>query len=177
MHILRNTADVELRIQAAGGSFITFADSTNDDNWFFTKQNVDDGRFEMTSQLDVGGANTINLAMFLEPDGDMTIDGTLTENSDKNAKMAIEPVNPAEVLEKLSTLEVARWTYKDDTSGARHMGPMAQDFYAAFGLGTTETGISTLDTSGVAIAAIQALQAENAALLQRIETLEATLAD
>jgi hypothetical protein len=45
---------------------------------------------------------------------------------------------------------------------------MAQDFYAAFGLGSTDKGIATVDSDGVALAAIQAL-------LKRIETLEALL--
>ena len=49
---------------------------------------------------------------------------------------------------------------------------MAQDFYAAFGLGSSDTGISTMDTSGVALAAIQALSAENAQLKVRLEALE-----
>ena len=37
------------------------------------------------------------------------------------------------------------------------MGPMAQDFYAAFGLGNGERHIASLDTGGVALAAIQGL--------------------
>jgi len=71
--------------------------------------------------------------------------------------MAIVPVDASAILDKVAELPVSMWTYKDDTSGARHVGPMAQDFYAAFGLGATETGIATLDTSGVALASIKAL--------------------
>ena len=39
----------------------------------------------------------------------------------------------------------------------RHIGPVAQDFHAAFGLGTHETAIATVDADGVALAAIQGL--------------------
>ena len=177
LHINRESANVELRIEADGGSFITFADETNDDNWFITKQNTNNGRLEFGSQLDVGGANTFTLAAILEADGDMTIDGTLTQNSDKNAKMAIVPVDTGEILEKVAALPVSSWVYKDDADAATHIGPMAQDFYALFGTGASETGISSIDTSGVALAAIQALVAQNAALTARLETLEAQLAD
>ena len=36
---------------------------------------------------------------------------------------------------------------------------MAQDFYAAFGLGESDKGIDTVDADGVALAAIQGLNA------------------
>jgi hypothetical protein len=49
---------------------------------------------------------------------------------------------------------------------------MAQDFRAAFGLGADERHIGTIDESGVALAAIQALAKENAELRQRLEVLE-----
>ncbi|MEL7043384.1 MAG: hypothetical protein AAGL90_17835, partial [Pseudomonadota bacterium] len=58
--------------------------------------------------------NVADQVFLLASNGNLIIGGTLTENSDKNAKMAIEPVDPAEVLEKLSQLEVSHWTYKDD---------------------------------------------------------------
>jgi len=90
----------------------------------------------------------------------MTIGGTLTENSDKIAKMAIEPVDEAAILDKVAALPVSAWSYKDDAPGIRHIGPMAQDFHAAFGLGHTDKGIATLDTSGVALASIKALHDE-----------------
>jgi hypothetical protein len=41
---------------------------------------------------------------------------------------------------------------------------MAQDFYAAFGVGEDDTHITTVDADGVALAAIQGLYAENQAL-------------
>jgi len=133
--------------------------------------------------LPVGGASDVFLLSAAT--GNLTIGGNLTENSDKNAKMAIQPIDPAEILQKVVALPVSTWTYKDEAaSGVRHIGPMAQDFYALFGTGHTDKGISTLDTSGVALAAIKALSDENAelrALLaaqdDRLNKLETHIAD
>jgi hypothetical protein len=61
------------------------------------------------------------------------------------------------VLNKVLALPIKEWSYKDSIDNIRHIGPMAEDFYEAFGLGESETGIATLDTSGVALAAIQGL--------------------
>jgi hypothetical protein len=104
----------------------------------------------------------------------MTIDGTLTQNSDCTRKQGIVPVNTADILSKVTALPVSSWSYIDDKNpDVRHIGPMAQDFYALFGTGQNERGISSLDASGVALAAIQALAAENARLKERMEALEA----
>ena len=103
--------------------------------------------------------------------GDAILAGLLTENSDINDKQNIEPVDGRNILEKLTNLEISEWSYKDAPAD-RHVGPMAQDFYAAFGLGRTDKGIATLDSSGVALAAIKALIEENAALKARLELLE-----
>jgi hypothetical protein len=119
-------------------------------------------------------------AMVIEQSGNMTITGALTQNSDKNNKMAIVPVAHDEILAKVAALPISAWTYKNDAErGIRHIGPMAQDFYAAFETGAGPTGISTIDTGGVALAAIKALSEENnaqrdliAQLSSRLEALE-----
>ena len=49
------------------------------------------------------------------------------------------------------------WNYKSQDPGIRHLGPIAQDFYAAFRLGEDDKHISTVDEEGVALAAIQGL--------------------
>lgn len=103
--------------------------------------------------------------------GDAVLAGVLTELSDVNSKQDIESVNGRNVLEKLTSLEISEWSYKDSPAD-RHVGPMAQDFYAAFGLGNSDTGIATLDSSGVALAAIKALIVENASLKERLSLLE-----
>jgi hypothetical protein len=80
-----------------------------------------------------------------------------------------EPVNGAEVLEKLAELPVSTWNYKGDDPSVRHLGPMAQDFHAAFGLGDGDRTINLLDANGVAVVAIQALY-------RRVKLLEAEVA-
>jgi len=106
----------------------------------------------------------------VENNGDVNIAGVLTENSDVHAKQDIESVDGRNILEKLSQLEISEWSYKDAPKD-RHIGPMAQDFRAAFGLGHTDKGISTLDSSGVALAAIQALADQNRQLADQNQQL------
>ncbi|NOY15833.1 MAG: tail fiber domain-containing protein, partial [Gammaproteobacteria bacterium] len=98
--------------------------------------------------------------------GNAILAGVLTENSDVNSKQHIEPVDGRNILAKLSKLEISEWSYKDAPAD-RYVGPMAQDFYAAFGLGRTDKGIATLDSSGVALAAIKVLIEENASLKEQ----------
>jgi hypothetical protein len=83
--------------------------------------------------------------------------GAWTTVSDRNAKENFAPVDPQEVLEKVAALPLSSWNYKSQDASIRHVGPMAQDFKAAFGLGESETGITTVDADGVALAAIQGL--------------------
>ncbi|WP_246097811.1 tail fiber domain-containing protein [Rhodococcus spelaei] len=67
------------------------------------------------------------------------------------------PVGANEVLERLATLPVSVWTYRFDHDSVRHMGPMAQDFAATFGLGSSDRTIALVDANGVCMASIQAL--------------------
>lgn len=94
--------------------------------------------------------------------------------SDSNAKTAVEPVQPREILKKVAALPVTSWRYKHDPQ-RRYIGPMAQDFHQAFGLGADDKTISTLDTDGVTLAAIQGLVEELKDRDARIEKLEARL--
>src|SRR5205085_10294927 len=97
--------------------------------------------------------------------------------SDRNLKANIAAVDSRDVLQRLVSLPVSTWNYTAQGDGIRHIGPMAQDFKAAFGLGEDDTTISTVDEQGVALAAIQGLyattQAQNTALGQQNATLEA----
>ncbi len=83
--------------------------------------------------------------------------GSWTSLSDRNAKENIEPVDTIDVLERVTSLAVTTWNYKSQDASIRHMGPMAQDFYSAFGLGEDDKGITAIDAEGVAFAAIQGL--------------------
>jgi hypothetical protein len=80
--------------------------------------------------------------------------------SDRNGKDNIEAVDPEAVLTKLVAIPIATWRWQGEDQRFRHMGPMAQDFYAAYHLGANDTHIVTVDAEGVALAAIQGLYAE-----------------
>jgi hypothetical protein len=80
--------------------------------------------------------------------------------SDRRFKDYVRTVDGRRVLRKLAAMPISTWNWKSQDPGIRHMGPMAQDFRAAFGLGESETHISTVDADGVALAAIQGLHAE-----------------
>ncbi len=77
--------------------------------------------------------------------------------SDRNLKENFQDVDPHELLEELSRVPITTWNYKAQGKQVRHMGPMAQDFYAAFGVGENDRHITTVDSDGVALAAIQGL--------------------
>lgn len=85
---------------------------------------------------------------------------------------ADEPFDGYEVLEKLAALPVSTWNYTWDPPTTRHLGPMAQDFMAAFGLGDDDTKINLLDANGVNMVAIQALYRKLTALEARVAELE-----
>jgi len=89
-------------------------------------------------------------------------------------------VNSREVLDKVAALPLSKWNYKLDGS-SRHLGPMAQDFYAAFGVGPDDKHITTVDADGVALAAIQGLNQKLEEQLARkdgeIRELQAAVAD
>jgi hypothetical protein len=115
-------------------------------------------------------------------------DGSWTFSSDRNLKDNFQPVDGEAVLQKVAALPMTEWNYAGYEQ--RHIGPMAQDFHAAFPLNGNGTTLNSLDLDGVAFAAIQGLyrrnealkadaedlRRENAELRARIERLERVLA-
>jgi len=95
-----------------------------------------------------------------------------TSSSDRNAKENIRPIDTSLILQHLADMPITRWNYIDDPNQRDYIGPMAQDFHAAFDLGE-ETSINTMDTDGVALAAIQELTQRNDELNRRVAELEA----
>lgn len=85
----------------------------------------------------------------------LTDTGVWTNTSDRNKKENFKSLDPQWVLAQVAAMPVTEWNYIGDES--RHIGPVAQDFYAAFGLGDSDKHIAALDTGGVALASIQAL--------------------
>lgn len=144
---------------------------------------------------------------FIANNGDIQVpQGTVIHGSSRSYKRDIQPVNAARILEKVAGLPIATWRYDRssdrDALPSLHLGPMAEDFHAAFGLGGDDKSIGMGDVSGVALAAIQGLKNEmegkfsrlqerlmakeakiatleqrNAGLLARLERLEELLFD
>lgn len=116
--------------------------------------------------------------------GTFEVTAGINNQSSKHLKHKFETLNAASVLSKIVTMDISEWSYRAHTD-QRHIGPIAEDFHAAFGLGKDDQSISTIDASGVALVAIQALNDEliktNEALnsqlnqlIQRLEKLEAS---
>jgi hypothetical protein len=152
-----------LRIANNGASTFRFDNTSTGQNWGFGA--LAGGNFFIAATPGTG------LAMTLTSAGNMTIQGTLTQSSDRNSKSDIVEVDVGQVLDKVTALPIATWRYRQDE--ARHMGPMAQDFAAVFGLGADDKHIAPGDMAAVALAAIQALQTQNARLAERVAALEA----
>ena len=83
--------------------------------------------------------------------------GTWTSCSDSAAKADITPAQNQHILSAVRSLPIYAWRYRGEPDSIRHVGPMAQDFYAAFGLGADDKSIPVVDADGVALAAIQEL--------------------
>lgn len=103
----------------------------------------------------------------------LTTGGVWQNASDVNSKHRFEQISNEEILEKLRKLPVTRWSYKTEAENIRHIGPMAQDFYAAFGLGSDNRGIGTVDADGVALTGIKALEERTRNLASELESLKA----
>jgi hypothetical protein len=116
--------------------------------------------------------------------------------SDRSIKTDINAIKPDDILTRVAQLPISSWRYHNEAAGIRHVGPMAQDFKAAFGLGDSDKYIGFVDEGGVALAAIQGLhqklqdqsaqlnarddeiqnlKEKNTLLEQRLENLERTI--
>jgi hypothetical protein len=108
-----------------------------------------------------------SLRMNLDYNGNLTTSGTVNGTSDRNAKEKFAAISSRAVLEKVAALPISEWNFRNE-SAIRHIGPMAQDFYAAFNVGMDDKHIATVDADGVALAAIQGLN-------QKVEDLNGEL--
>ncbi|MFL5806083.1 MAG: tail fiber domain-containing protein [Roseiflexaceae bacterium] len=151
--------------------------------------NVGIGTASPQQRLHVNGNTQIDGS--LQVKGSVQVEGRVTELSDMHAKQDFAAVDGQLVLLRLRGVPILTWRYRADASGVRHMGPTAQDFFAAFGLGQDERHIAPLDANGVTLAAVQeldrmvqardaqiaTLERQNADLSERLARLEAIVAD
>jgi hypothetical protein len=117
--------------------------------------NIDIGSPGSTSDNNIIRIGTTQTATYLS--GTVYANGVAL-TSDRNAKENFATLDAETVLARVASLPVTEWNYKAEDTEVRHLGPMAQDFHAAFGLnGSDDKHISMVDESGVALAAIQGL--------------------
>ncbi|MEO5623694.1 MAG: tail fiber domain-containing protein [Dokdonella sp.] len=135
-----------------------------------------------TSSIDIAasgnvGVGTASPAAKLDVMGDMLVHGTISQLSSRTAKEHFAEIDGKLVLAKLDALPISTWNYRGADSGDRHLGPVAEDFHAAFGLGPSDHFVAPNDVAGVALASVKALQQEVRARDQRIEALESRLSE
>lgn len=186
---------------ARQGSFV-FADRSTIDtlragvnhssNWrvsggfrIFTSSNLSTG-VTLQSGATVSNWGQSNAVISTSTGALLTTGGVWQNASDVNKKHLFETVSGEEILRKLQSLSIQKWSYKSEEEDVKHIGPTAQDFYSTFHLGTDEKSIGTVDADGIALAAVQALNTrtqqqsteiesvkkENEALRKRLELLE-----
>jgi hypothetical protein len=172
---------------ARQGSFV-FADRSSVDslragvnhsaNWrtsggfrIFTSSNLSTG-VTIQSGASISNWSQSNAVISTSTGAYLHTNGTWTNASDRNRKHLFETVHGEDVLTRLRALPITTWSYKVENRDVRHLGPMAQDFRATFGLGDDDKVISTVDGDGVALAAAKALEARTAEQKARIEALE-----
>ncbi|TQV80222.1 tail fiber domain-containing protein [Aliikangiella coralliicola] len=102
----------------------------------------------------------------------LVVNGTVVSSSSRTVKDNIVSVDSGKILNMLSKLAIKKWNYINDGSSIKHIGPIAEEFYELFGLGSDDKHIASLDTSGIALAAIQALNEEVKDKNSKIESLE-----
>lgn len=148
-------------IGVQSSTFYCRTDAAASFSWFRGGEHVNEANSPGT-----GGVEMMRLTS-----GGLRVNGTFVSASDRNLKENFQATDPQEVLSKVTALPIASWNYKDDPS-SRHLGPMAQDFHAAFGVGPDDRHIATVDADGVALAAIQGL---NQKLEETVRRQEAQL--
>ncbi len=149
------------------GSFV-FADSNDA---VFSSQAANEfsvratGGVRFVTAIDDGGAPVSGVLL---PAGS----GSWSFLSGAAFKTNIEPVDSHELMENLAKLPLYTWSYAAQEPSTRHMGPLSEDFFAAFGLGENDQYISAIDLLGVSLASASALNEGQQADRVQIELLE-----
>ena len=124
-----------------------------------------------------GLADAVNLqagnGIILGTNGNtLTITAQSGVPSDRDIKTDFAPVSAKNILARVSALPISSWRYTNEIANVRHVGPMAQDFRAAFSLGSGDKFIDFVDEEGVALSAIQGL---NQKLEEQLKTKDAEI--
>jgi hypothetical protein len=98
--------------------------------------------------------------------------GVFNCTSSRYTKENFFAVSGEDVLNSLRKIPVTSWNYISEGQQVRHLGPMAEDFYKAFRLGTGNTSIGVQDLAGVSLAAVKALDQRTTELQQKTAEVE-----
>jgi len=119
----------DLRLASAGES------------WRFTNRGE-----VMTLSRDGSGGEELEIRGRLDAAGPtMVVQGSVqgtqvVNSSSRKLKTGFEDLDASTVLAKLAELPVSTWRYRHEPEGTHHVGPVAEDFQALFGLGDGEIG-------------------------------------
>mgnify|MGYP005843481707 CR=1 FL=1 len=152
-------ADIDLRLVTRGDKQVSV----------FVRDSA--GTLAISPQSLTSGSNRLEVFGGTGGDASLSYGGTWTNASSRAYKTGFATIDPADVLARVVDLPITTWSYRESTEG-RHMGPMAEDFHAAFGLANDDKSIATVDADGVALAAIQGLAAENVELRRQSTALQ-----
>ena len=94
--------------------------------------------------------------------------------SDRHQKTGFAPVDNQTILDQVARLSITTWRYTNEPT-VQHIGPVAQDFKAAFNVGSDDKHIATVDADGVLFAAVQGLNQKLEAELKAKDTRIAAL--
>lgn len=179
-HEARMTADVAgPRIEISSASTVRASMSLNgvqvsDNSGTVVSEIGSDGNAYIAGNMKFGA---VSGAHRIDVEGGAYCDGANWVNaSDANSKENFASVDGREILNKLDRLDITRWNYKGQANAA-HIGPTAQDFRKVFGVGSDDKSISTIDPSGIALAAIKELNRQNQELREQNARLQNELLD
>lgn len=145
------------------GSFV-FADASSSE--FFTSAAFNEFRARFAGGFYFYTSATLASGVALAAGG-----SSWAALSDANAKENFTEVDGEDLLARLAGVPIRTWNYKAQGRASRHIGPTAQDFRAAFGLGDFPLRINTIDADGVALAGVKAIDARTSSLGADVDTI------
>ncbi len=108
--------------------------------------------------------------------------GAFSCSSSRTIKENFFKVSGEDILKRIRRLPMTTWNYIGEGASARHIGPVAEDFYSVFKFGTSDKSIPVQDLAGVSLVGVQALeerttklQEENTRLRQQVEAQQQQL--
>ncbi|HXO22534.1 MAG TPA: tail fiber domain-containing protein [Thermoanaerobaculia bacterium] len=164
LHVSRSDATAKVQVQETNGTAAlrNLLTLTNNggiqillDRTDGTSNDWQISNFSTTFAISIPGSPTNQ--MVLTSGGDMTISGTTyNTGSSREIKENFSVVSPVDILQKVVNMPLTAWNLKAEPR-ERHIGPIAEDWWATFGLGMDDKHVSMTDVGGVALAAIKGL--------------------